>query len=153
MPKKNQKAFQVVLAIVIALGLWLYVIGVENPAGTAHIRDVPIQLQGEQTLEDSGLMVTDLSRDGISVSLNGKKKTLMKISRKNLSLILDVSSVTEAGTWTLTGRLSYPATVNGESVTISRSLSPWSRRGRRRFPSGESSWAPRRRVIRRGPYP
>lgn len=120
MPKKNQKAFQVILAIVIALGLWLYVIGVENPAGTAHIRDVPIQLQGEQTLEDSGLMVTDLSRDGISVSLNGKKKTLMKISRKNLSLILDVSSVTEAGTWTLTGRLSYPATVNGESVTISR---------------------------------
>ena len=120
MPKKNQKAFQVILAIVIALGLWLYVIGVENPAGTAHIRDVPIQLQGEQTLEDSGLMVTDLSRDGISVSLNGKKKTLMKISRKNLSLILDVSSVTEAGTWTLTGRLSYPATVSGESVTISR---------------------------------
>ena len=108
MPKKNQKAFQVILAIVIALGLWLYVIGVENPAGTAHIRDVPIQLQGEQTLEDSGLMVTDLSRDGISVSLNGKKKTLMKISRKNLSLILDVSSVTEAGTCTLTGRLSYP---------------------------------------------
>lgn len=120
MPKKNPKAFQVVLAIVIALGLWLYVIGVENPAGTAHIRDVPIQLQGEQTLENSGLMVTDLSRDGISVSLNGKKKTLMKISRKNLSLIVDVSSVTEAGSWTLTGRLSYPATVSGESVTISR---------------------------------
>ena len=120
MPKKNQKAFQVILAIVIALGLWLYVIGVENPAGTAHIRDVPIQLQGEQTLEDSGLMVTDLSRDGISVSLNGKKKTLMKISRKNLSLIVDVSSITEAGSWTLAGRLSYPATVSGESVTISR---------------------------------
>ena len=112
MPKKNPKAFQVVLAIVIALGLWLYVIGVENPAGTAHIRDVPIQLQGEQTLEDNGLMVTGLSRDGISVSLNGKKKTLMKISRKNLSLIVDVSSVTEEGNWTLAGRLSYPATVN-----------------------------------------
>ncbi len=120
MLKKNPKAFQVVLAIVIALGLWLYVIGVENPAGTAHIRDVPIQLQGEQTLEDNGLMVTGLSRDGISVSLNGKKKTLMKISRKNLSLIVDVSSVTEEGNWTLAGRLSYPATVNGESVTISR---------------------------------
>ena len=120
MPKKNQKAFQVVLAIVIALAMWLYVIGVENPAGTAHIRDVPIQIQGEQTLEENGLMVTGLSRDGISVSLNGKKKTLMKISRSNLSLTLDVSSITEAGSWTLPCRLGYPATVSGDSVTISR---------------------------------
>ena len=120
MPKKNQKSFQVILAIVIALAMWLYVINVENPAGTAHIRDVPVQLQGEKTLEENGLMVTGLSRDGITVSLNGKKKTLMKISRKNLSLIVDVSSVTEAGSWTLAGRLSYPATVSGDSVTISR---------------------------------
>ena len=119
-PKKNQKAFQVALAILIALAMWLYVINVENPAGTAHIRDVPVQLQGEKVLEENGLMVTGLSRDDITVSLNGKKKTLMKISRKNLSLTLDVSSVTEAGNWTLTGRLSYPATVSGDSVTISR---------------------------------
>ena len=95
--RKNQKVFQVILAIVVALVLWLYVINVENPTGTAHLRELPVQLQGEEILEENGLMVTDLSEDTVTVRLSGKKKTLMKISRKNVSFTVDVSSVTGAG--------------------------------------------------------
>lgn len=117
--KKNQKVFQMILALVVAMVLWLYVINVENPTGTAHLRDLPVQLQGVETMEENGLMVTDLSRDTISVRLSGKKKTLMKISRKNVAFTVDVSSITAAGEWTLTGRLNYPANVSPESVTVS----------------------------------
>ena len=56
--KKRQKVIHVILAIVIAVVLWLYVINVENPTGTARLRDLPVQLQGEEVLADSGLMVT-----------------------------------------------------------------------------------------------
>ena len=118
-PKKNRKILQVILAVVIAMAMWFYVINVENPTGTARIRDVPVQLQGEEALAENGLMVTDLSQDAITVRLSGKKKTLMKISSKTLSLALDVSALTEPGEWTLTGRLSYPANVNSDNVTIS----------------------------------
>ncbi len=118
-PKKNQKILQLVFAVVIAMAMWFYVINVENPTGTARIRDVPVQLQGEDALAENGLMVTDLSQDAITVRLNGKKKTLMKISNKTLSLTLDVSAISEPGEWTLTGRLSYPANVNSDNVTIS----------------------------------
>lgn len=117
--KTNRKPFQVTLAIVIAVILWLYVINVENPTGTAHLRDLPVQLQGEEVLEEEGLMVTDLSKDTLSVRLNGKKKTLMKVSRKNVTFSVDVSSITGAGEWTLTGRMSYPASVGSESITVS----------------------------------
>jgi|GEM_PF-1060921 len=131
--KKNQKVFQVILAIVVALVLWLYVINVENPTGTAHIRDLPVQIQGEEILEENGLMVTGLSRDTVSVRLSGKKKTLMKITRKNVTFTVDVSSVTGEGDWTLTGRLNYPANVNSENVTVSHyddlrlsvTVAPW----------------------------
>ena len=30
-PKKNRKVFNIILAIVLAVGVWLYVINVENP--------------------------------------------------------------------------------------------------------------------------
>ena len=30
-PKKNRKIFNIVLAIVLAVGVWMYVINVENP--------------------------------------------------------------------------------------------------------------------------
>ena len=119
--KKNQKVFQLILAIVVAMVLWLYVINVENPTGTARLGDLPIQLQGEEVLTENGLMVTDLSKDTVTIRLSGKKKTLMKISRKNVTLTLDVSSVTGPGDWTLTSRLNYPANVNTDNVTISHS--------------------------------
>ena len=117
--KKRQKVIHVILAIVIAVVLWLYVINVENTTGTAHLRDLPVQVTGTDVLEEKGLMVTDLSRDTISVRLSGRKKTLMKVSRKNVTFSVDVSSVTGAGDWTLTGRLNYPATVASESVSVS----------------------------------
>ena len=118
--KKNRKVFQAALAIVVALVLWLYVINVENPTGTSNLRDIPVQIQGEEILEENGLMVTNLDPDTVSLRLSGKKKTLMKISRKNVTFTVDVSSVTGAGDWTLTGRIGYPANVNTDSVTVSR---------------------------------
>ena len=117
--KKNRKVFQVVLAIVIAVALWLYVISVENPTGTAWLRDLPVQIQGEEVLEENDLMVTDLSKDTVTIRLNGRKKTLMKVSRKNVSFTVDVSSITEAGDWTLVGHLNYPGNVSSDSVTVS----------------------------------
>lgn len=118
--KKNQKIFRAALAILVAIVLWLYVINVENPTGTAWLRDLPVQIQGEEVLEENGLMVTDLDPDTVTVRLNGRKKTLMKISRKNVTFSVDVSSVTGAGEWTLTGHLSYPGNVSSDSVAVSR---------------------------------
>ena len=64
-PKKNRKVFNIILAIVLAVGVWLYVINVENPTGTVPIRDIPVSLVGEDSLAERGLMVTDQSRDSV----------------------------------------------------------------------------------------
>lgn len=117
--KQNRKAFQAVLAVLIAVVLWLYVVNVENPTGTARLRELPIQIQGEEVLEENGLMVTDLSEDTLTVRLSGKKKTLMKVSRKNVTVTVDVSAITGAGDWTLNCRVNYPSNVGSESVSVS----------------------------------
>ena len=66
-PKKNRKVFNIILAIVLAVGVWLYVINVENPTGTVPIRDIPVSLVGEDSLAERGLMVTDQSRDSVNL--------------------------------------------------------------------------------------
>lgn len=117
--KRHQKWLNVTLAVLLAFGLWLYVVNVENPTGNIHLRDLPVSVQGSGELEENGLMVTALSRDDISIKVTGKRKTLMKLDRKDLSLYVDVSGITEEGEWPLTARVSWPTYVNTDGLTVS----------------------------------
>ena len=118
-PKKNRKVFNIILAIILAVGVWLYVINVENPTGTVPIRDIPVSLVGEDSLAERGLMVTDQSQDSVSLKLSGRRKTLMKLNRKNLTLELDVSTITSEGEHTLSCRASFPNNVGTDNVSVS----------------------------------
>ena len=40
----SNKKFNIVLSLLIAVGLWAYVIGETNPQDTRTFRDIPIQL-------------------------------------------------------------------------------------------------------------
>lgn len=117
-PKKNRKVFNIILAIVLAVGVWLYVINVENPTGTVPIRDIPVSLVGEDSLAERGLMVTDQSRDSVNLKLSGRRKTLMKLNRKNLTLELDVSTITSEGERPQL-RASFPNNIGTDNVSVS----------------------------------
>lgn len=116
--KKSRRVLNAIFALILAVALWLYVINVENPSGRAHLRDLKVVLQGQSQLEDKGLMVTGLSQDEVDLRVTGRKKTLMKLSAKNVSLLLDVSGIEEAGEWPMNCRTSFPANVNTDSVTL-----------------------------------
>lgn len=118
-PKKNRKVFNIILAVILAVGVWLYVINVENPTGTIPIRDIPVSLVGEEDLAARGLMVTDQSEDSVSLKLSGRRKTLMKLTRKNITLELDVSTITSEGEHTLSCRASFPNNIGTDNVSVS----------------------------------
>lgn len=118
-PKKNRKIFNIILAVVLAVGVWLYVINVENPTSTATIRDIPVTIVGEDTLAERDLMITDQSQNNINLKLSGRKKTLMKLSKKNITLKLDVSSITSEGEHTLSCEYTCPNNLGADSVSIS----------------------------------
>lgn len=117
-PKKNRKIFNSVLAVVLAVALWLYVINVENPTSSATIRDIPVTVVGEDTLDQRGLMVTGQSRDSVNLKLSGRKKSLMKLSRNNITLKLDVSTITSQGEHTLSCDPSYANNVAADSISV-----------------------------------
>lgn len=118
---KNGRAFNITVAVFLALVLWLYVINVENPTGDTTFRNFPIQVQGADTLKNAGLMVTNLDRDTLKIKVTGRRKTLMQIPRSKLSATLDLSGITGPGTWTLTCHVSLGGTVSEGSVSVSES--------------------------------
>lgn len=119
MKSTKRKILNMALAVLISMGLWLYVVNVENPTGSGHLRDLAVEVQGEETLESRGLMVTELSQERMNLKVTGKKKTLMRLDKKNVSLTVDVSSITEVGEWELTCRPVFPTQVSTDSITVS----------------------------------
>ena len=117
--ENNRHVINAILAVIISVGLWLYVVNVENPTSSAHLRDLSVQVQGENVLAESDLMVTGLSKEKMNLKVTGKKKTLMKLSKKNVSLTVDVSAVTGEGNWTLTCKADFPSNVSTDSIAIS----------------------------------
>ena len=118
-PKKNRKILNLVLAVILAVGVWLYVINVENPTSPTTVRDVPVTVTGEDVLAERDLMVTHLSAESVDLRISGRKKTLMNLNRSNVSLELDVSTITAAGDHTLTCQYEFPRNVGSDSVSIS----------------------------------
>ncbi|MGN0969283.1 MAG: YbbR-like domain-containing protein [Evtepia sp.] len=119
MKSTKRKILNMALAVLISMGLWLYVVNVENPTGSGHLRDLAVEVQGEETLESRGLMVTELSQERMNLKVTGKKKTLMRLDKKNVYLTVDVSSITEVGEWDLTCRPVFPTQVSSDSITVS----------------------------------
>ena len=86
--KKSRRVLNAILAVGLAVALWLYVVNVENPTGTTRLRDLDVEIQGSRQLAEQGLMVTSISQDQLDLKVNGRKKTLMKLSPKNVSVYL-----------------------------------------------------------------
>ena len=115
----DSKGFYIVFSILISIALWVYVVGVVNPTGTSTVHRIPIEVQGEDVLAGRGLMVSDLSRDTISLDLSGRRIALGSLNEENISVTLDVSSITEVGEWPIRCRVTLPSTLTTGSVSVS----------------------------------
>ncbi len=82
-----------VIAIVVAVMLWMYVVGQVNPTTTKKFADVPITFVGEEALNNNGLAVADIEVTGVSVTLEGKRAVLMQVEPKEIGVTVDISDL------------------------------------------------------------
>ncbi len=116
---KSGKRFNIIVSCLVAILLWFYVVNVENPTGETTLIDIPVTIQGAETLSERGLMVTDLSRDDMNIKVSGKRKSFLKLYQSGITVRLDVSGITEAGEYQITGKV-YPETIRSEyAVSLS----------------------------------
>lgn len=91
----QSKKANLLISLILAIVLWIYVIGELDPETTKVYKAVPITVQNEQTLENHGLSVKELGRKTITVKVSGKRKTIYKLKSSEIRVNVDVANTTE----------------------------------------------------------
>ena len=107
----KNKISPLLLSLVIAFGLWVYVITSVSPGSEETFHNIPVVREGETVLQERGLMITKVSSDTVSLTLSGTRKDLAKVNSGNITLKVDLSKIYEPGTHSLQYTTSYPGDV------------------------------------------
>lgn len=107
----KSKFTSVLLAVVIAFGLWMYVITSVSPGSEETYYNIPVVLDGESVLAERNLMITDTSSTNVSLALSGNRTDLYKVNSGNITLKANLSSILEEGTHAVSYTISYPGDV------------------------------------------
>lgn len=113
----KNKALSLLLSLVIAIGLWVYVITAVNPEYEQTYHNVPVVLQNESILAERGLMVVGQTQ-GVTLRLKGNRSTLANLNSSNISVAANVSGVVTAGTHQLTYTPDYPGNIPNNAITV-----------------------------------
>ena len=111
------------LALVLAFGLWYYVISVVSPGSEDTFYNIPVVLEGESALEDRGLMITSVGNTSVTLVLSGNRSDLNELNSSNITIKAKLSSIYDPGeNLQLDYSISYPGNVaNNAFVEESRS--------------------------------
>lgn len=109
-----------VLSLLMAIGLWGYVMSTEDVEKALPYEDIPVRLEGVTTLKESGLVVMSGTNETVSVKASGKSSLVQEVKKDYLNLITATASVahiTEPGEYKLSYQLVKDSVA--EDVTLS----------------------------------
>ena len=116
---KKSKITSMLLSLVIAFGLWLYVVTNVSQEAEYTIYNVPLVMEGESVLNDNNLMITALSADDVDLTLSGKRSDLAKVNNSNTVLKVDLTKIYEpAEKRALTYTPIFPSDVATNALTV-----------------------------------
>lgn len=111
----SSKPVLILLSVIVAFGLWLYVITVVSPNSETTIYDVPVDLQGKGVLNDRKLIITSQTTT-VDLRLSGNRSDLNKLS--NIRVTVDVTKIYDPGTHELTYTFIPPGNIPSDALTV-----------------------------------
>ncbi len=104
----KSKILTLILSFVISFGLWLYVVTVISPESESIYYNVPVELVGADHLDAQNLIiVSDTKNLKMDLTLNGNRSDLSKLDSSNITIIADLSKITQPGEHKLACTVSY----------------------------------------------
>lgn len=117
----KSKFWSLLLSVVVAVGLWLYVITTVSPGSTATVSNIPVVFEGETwLLENRNLMITDGMDRTVTLEVSGNRSDLNKLNSSNVILKVDLTKIYEAGTANLTYTPAFPPDVPSGAITVEK---------------------------------
>lgn len=86
----KDRRVNVIISIVVAILLWVYVVGQVNPTTKKNLSGIKVSFENEELLEDSGLALLDPGDITVSVTVEGKRADLNKIDSEDIVAKVDL---------------------------------------------------------------
>ena len=112
----KDKILTALLSLLIAFGLWLYVITVVSPESEGSYYDIPVVFDGTAQLADRGLMITSNTNVTVDLKLVGNRTDLNKLDKTNITIVADLSQIREPGEHNVKYSISYPSSAGSIDV-------------------------------------
>lgn len=89
----KSKKFNIILALVVAIALWAYVLGEINPTSSTVVRNVPINFLNEETLAEEGLTVLSTSAETVNVTISGQRTAITRADSEDFTVTVDLEGM------------------------------------------------------------
>ena len=118
---KRNKLGSFLLAVSIALGLWLYVVTYIDTDYELTLDNVSVGLEGKSILTaDRGLMILSEDEYRVSITVSGSRQDVSKINAGNIQVVADLSKIEEPGEHKLTYNIILPGDVPSGAVSYQK---------------------------------
>ena len=114
----KRKIIYALLSVVIAFGLWIYVITTVSPEWEETYYNIPVVLNNETVLHDNGLMLLEEQTPTVTLKLSGKRSDLATLNRGNITIIANLATIYETGEQRLFYTISYPGNIPDNSIEV-----------------------------------
>lgn len=115
---KNKIGY-IALSLLVAFGLWLYVITYVSPGSEDTYDNIPVIFSGDTVLLERGLMITAVSSETVSLRLSGNRTDLAQVNRGNITVRADLSKIYEPGNQLqLSTTVSFPGNLPNNAFVI-----------------------------------
>lgn len=114
----KRKIVYALLAVLIALGLWFYVVTVVNPEWQDTFYNIPVALENEEILMERGFMLISEESPTVTLRLSGNRTDMIKLNSSNITLRADLSRIYSAGEQSLNYSIVYPGDVPNNAFEI-----------------------------------
>lgn len=113
----KNKFLAAIFSVIVAFGLWMYVITVVSPESEKTYYDIPVVLQNKEILTQRGLMIVS-ETPKVTLALKSDRATLNDLNENNINVIANLANVETSGTHNLTYTISYPGNIPSGSVSV-----------------------------------
>ena len=112
-------------ALFVSIGLWFFVVTIENPVKEVTLHNVPVTFDGETELRaDHKLLVVDSNvRSGVELTFSGKVSDLNKLqqNKSDVVLVLNISHLRNTQEYPLRydiGDVQLPASLSAQDLSL-----------------------------------
>lgn len=115
----KSKKFNIILALIVAIALWAYVLGEINPTSSTVVRNIPISFINEEALAEEGLTVLSTSAETVNVTISGQRTAITRADSEDFTVTVDLEGM-RVGENTVRINVIGPRNVEIERVNIEK---------------------------------